>query len=54
MWSDSSYDRKMAEVYLTRDETKRHQMLRELTVEIYVWLPTPYIFTAWWPRGPEL
>jgi len=29
-------------------------MIREMTVEIldkapYVWLPTPYIFTAWWP-----
>jgi peptide/nickel transport system permease protein len=48
------YDKKMAEVYLTRDESKRQQMIREMTVEIldkapYVWLPTPYIFTAWWP-----
>src|SRR5262245_54681873 len=54
MWSDASYDRKMAEVYLTRDESKRQQMLREMTVEIldkapYVWLPTPYTFTACWP-----
>ena len=29
-------------------------MLKEMTREIldkapYVWLPTPYIFTAWWP-----
>jgi peptide/nickel transport system substrate-binding protein len=44
----------MAEVYLTRDEGKRQQMIREMTIEIvdkapYVWLPTPHIFTAWWP-----
>ena len=30
------------------------QMLREMTREIldkapYIWLPTPYIYTAWWP-----
>jgi peptide/nickel transport system substrate-binding protein len=54
MWSDPAYDKKMAEVYLTRDESKRKQMIREMTVEIldkapYVWLPTPYIYTAWWP-----
>ena len=29
-------------------------MIRELTREIfdkapYIWLPTPYVFTAWWP-----
>lgn len=54
MWSDPAYDAKMQEVYLTRDEAKRQQMIREMTVEIldkapYVWLPTPYVFTAWWP-----
>ena len=53
-WSDPAYDQKMAEVYRERDEEKRMQMLREMTVEIldkapYVWLPTPHIFTAWWP-----
>ena len=30
------------------------QLVKELTREIlekapYIWLPTPYIFTAWWP-----
>ena len=54
MWSDPAYDRKMEEVYRTRDEAKRQQMLREMTVEIldkapYLWLPTPYVFSAWWP-----
>ena len=37
-----------------RDESKRQAMLKEMTREIldkapYIWLPTPYIFTAWWP-----
>jgi peptide/nickel transport system substrate-binding protein len=53
-WHDPAYEQKMAEVYKERDEEKRMQMLREMTVEIldkapYVWLPTPHIFTAWWP-----
>ncbi len=44
----------MDEVYKTRDETKRKQLLREMTVEImdaapYLWLPTPYVYAAWWP-----
>ena len=38
----------------TRDENKRKEMLREMTVEImdqapYIWLPTPYVYAAWWP-----
>ena len=38
----------------SRDEDKRQEMLREMTREIldkapYIWLPTPYIYTAWWP-----
>ena len=37
-----------------RDEGKRQAMLKEMTREIldkapYIWLPTPYIYTAWWP-----
>jgi len=53
-WADPAYDKKMDEVYRTRDEGKRQQMIREMTVEIldkapYIWLPTPYYFTAWWP-----
>lgn len=54
MWSDPAYDKKMDEVFRTRDEAKRQKMIKEMTVEIldkapYIWLPTPYIFTAWWP-----
>mgnify|MGYP001807422064 FL=1 len=53
-YSDPKYDAKMDEVYRTRDEATRIKMLREMTVEIldlapYIWLPTPYVYTAWWP-----
>jgi peptide/nickel transport system substrate-binding protein len=53
-WNDPEYDKKMDTVYLEQDETKRQAMLKEMTREIldkapYIWLPTPYIFTAWWP-----
>jgi len=53
-WSDPKFDAKMDEAYRERDEGKRQQMLREMTIEIldkapYIWLPTPYIYTAWWP-----
>jgi peptide/nickel transport system substrate-binding protein len=54
MWNDPAFDAKMTEVFKTRDEGKRRKMLREMTVEIldrapYVWLPTPYVYAAWWP-----
>ena len=54
IWSDPAFDKKMDEVYRTRDESKRQQMIREMTIEIldkapYVWLPTPYYYAAWWP-----
>ncbi len=53
-WSDPEYDKKIEEVYREPDEAKRQKMLRELTTEIldkapYIWLPTPYIYSAWWP-----
>src|SRR5258705_363239 len=53
-WNDPEYDKKMDAVYLEQDESKRQAMLKEMTREIldkapYIWLPTPYIFTAWWP-----
>jgi peptide/nickel transport system substrate-binding protein len=54
MYSDPEFDRRMAEVYRTRDEDERIRMIRELTVEIldqapYIWLPNQYTYTAWWP-----
>ncbi len=53
-WTDAEYDKKMAAAYLERDEGKRQAMLKEMTREIldkapYIWLPTAYIYTAWWP-----
>jgi len=53
-WSDPAFDAKVAEMYRTRDETTRQGMLKELTRDIlekapYVWLPVPYIYSAWWP-----
>jgi peptide/nickel transport system substrate-binding protein len=53
-YSNPKYDAKMDEVFRTKDEATRIKMLRELTVEIleaapYVWMPIPYIYTAWWP-----
>ena len=53
-YSDPAFDAKMAEIYRTRDEPTRQQMVKELTRDIldkapYIWLPTPYVYTAWWP-----
>lgn len=53
-YSDAEFDKKMAEAYLERDEQIRQRKLRLLTREIlekapYVWMPTPYLYTAWWP-----
>lgn len=53
-YSDPEFDSRMAEVHRTRDEAERIRMIRALTREIldeapYVWLPTGYVYTAWWP-----
>lgn len=53
-YTDPEFDKRMAAVYLERDEKKRQVMLKEMTREIldkapYVWLPTPYVYSAWWP-----
>jgi peptide/nickel transport system substrate-binding protein len=53
-YSDPAYDAKIAEMYRTRDEPTRQKLVKELTREIldkapYIWLPTPYVYTAWWP-----
>ena len=54
LYSNAELDKEMEEVYRTKDETKRQAMLRDLTAKIvaeapYVWLPTPYVYSAWWP-----
>jgi peptide/nickel transport system substrate-binding protein len=53
-WTDASLDERMAEAYRERDEEKRKVMIREMTREIvdkapYIWLPTGYVYSAWWP-----
>ena len=54
MLFSADYTAKMAEVYRTRDEATRMSMLRAMTREAidqapYVWLPVPYVYSAWWP-----
>jgi peptide/nickel transport system substrate-binding protein len=53
-YNDPKFAAKMDQVYLEKDEAKRVKMIDEMTTEIvdkapYIWLPTPYVFTAWWP-----
>ena len=53
-WNDPVFAKKMDEVYREPDEDKRKVMIRDMTREIvdkapYLWLPTPYNYTAWWP-----
>ncbi len=52
--SDPKFDERIRGMYRTRDEGERAKVLRELTVEIldkapYIWLPSPYVYQAWWP-----
>jgi peptide/nickel transport system substrate-binding protein len=59
LWNPSQYQDKSFETRLdtalaTTDEAKRQQIMRELTREIldkapHIWLPTAYLYTAWWP-----
>jgi peptide/nickel transport system substrate-binding protein len=54
MYSDPKFDEEVARLYRTRDEAKRVEIVRGLTREVldkapYIWLPTPYVHTAWWP-----
>ncbi len=54
MYSDPSFDERIAELHRTRDEAERVKMIRALTIEIldkapYIWLPIGYVYSAWWP-----
>lgn len=54
MYSDPTFDARMDELYRARDETRRIELVRELTIEIldqapYIWLPTGFTYSAWWP-----
>jgi peptide/nickel transport system substrate-binding protein len=53
-YSDPELDKRMADVYLERDESKRQLLIKLITRDVvekapYIWLPTPYTYTAWWP-----
>ncbi|MGY8525369.1 ABC transporter substrate-binding protein [Paracidovorax citrulli] len=53
-WSDPKFDKRVEEAFEIRDTGKRQEALRALTREIvdqapYIWLPTQYLYTAWWP-----
>jgi peptide/nickel transport system substrate-binding protein len=53
-YNDPAFTKKMEAVYEERDEPKRQAMVREMTREIidkapYIWLPTQYLYRAWWP-----
>ncbi len=53
-YSDPEFDKRMQAVYLERDEGKRQLLIKIMTRDIvekapYIWLPIPYVYTAWWP-----
>jgi peptide/nickel transport system substrate-binding protein len=53
-YTDPEFDKRMAAVYLERDEGKRQLLIKLMTRDIvekapYIWLPTPYFYSAWWP-----
>jgi peptide/nickel transport system substrate-binding protein len=53
-YTDPEFDKRMADVYLERDESKRQLLIKLMTRDIvekapYIWLPTAYVYTAWWP-----
>ena len=54
LFSDPTVDARIAELHAERNEAKRRVMIQDLTAEMiarapYVWLPIPYLYTAWWP-----
>ncbi len=53
-YTDPEMDRRMAETYAEPDESKRQLLVKLMTRDIvekapYIWLPTPQVYTAWWP-----
>jgi peptide/nickel transport system substrate-binding protein len=53
-WDDPAFAKRMDAVYAEPDEQKRMTEIKAMTREIldkapYLWLPTPYSYTAWWP-----
>lgn len=53
-YSNPAFDAEIDRLIAMRDEAGRVELAQNLTSQIldespYVWLPTPYVFTAWWP-----
>ncbi len=53
-YSDPEFDKRMDQVYAERDESRRMLLIKIMTRDIvekapYIWLPVPYVYTAWWP-----
>jgi peptide/nickel transport system substrate-binding protein len=54
MLSDPQVDARAVQLLQERDESQRRTMVQELTRDMLdralgVWLPTPYVYMAWWP-----
>lgn len=54
MFNDPEWDAQVLAAVKTRDEDERIAMVHELTRQLleqapHVWLPTPYVYSAWWP-----
>lgn len=54
IYSDAGFDARLATLIETEDESTRQKMVQDLTIEMlneapYIWLPTEYRYTAWWP-----
>lgn len=53
-WTNPEFEQGMKEAFTERDEAKRQEIMKKLAVMAldeapYVYLPTPYIYRAWWP-----
>jgi len=53
-YNDPEFDKKMTEVFAEPDERVRQIKIKLMTREIldqapHIWLPAPYVYTAWWP-----
>ncbi len=54
IYSDPAFDDAIDRLHQERDEGVRVEMVRALTAKVmddapFIWLPTPYVHTAWWP-----
>lgn len=53
-WHNDEFAAGMAQIFEERDEPKRQEIMQRITrialdEAPYVYLPTPYIYRAWWP-----